>query len=99
MTNDLRQIAPFAACVIFGAAIFATGALTGSGPRAPRAATTSAASAGVAPVDALALYDDKGNGAITCSEARAHGIVPVRRDHPAYPFMRDSNDDGVVCGS
>ncbi|MXW17169.1 MAG: excalibur calcium-binding domain-containing protein [Gemmatimonadetes bacterium] len=98
MTNDLRQIAPFAACVILGAAIFATGALTGSGPRALRAATTSAASAGAALVNALALYDDNGNVAITCAEARAHGIAPVRRDHPTYAFMRDSNDDGVVCG-
>ena len=30
-------------------------------------------------VDALALYDDNGNGRITCKEARAHGIAPVPR--------------------
>ena len=34
---------------------------------------------------------------ITCREARAHGIAPVRRGHPAYPFMRDGDGDGVVC--
>ena len=27
----------------------------------------------------------------------AHGIAPVRRGHPAYPFMRDGDGDGVVC--
>ena len=30
-------------------------------------------------VDDLALYDDNGNGRITCAEARASGIAPVRR--------------------
>ena len=47
--------------------------------------------------DALAMYDDNGNGRITCAEARAHGIAPVRRGHPAYEFMRDGDGDGVVC--
>lgn len=47
--------------------------------------------------DALSQYDDNGNGRITCAEARRHGIAPVRQDHPAYPFMRDGNGDGVVC--
>lgn len=45
----------------------------------------------------LGLYDDNGNGRITCSEARRHGIAPVHRDHPAYRFMRDGDGDGVVC--
>ena len=45
----------------------------------------------------LELYDDNGNGTISCSEARAHRIAPVYSDHPAYPYMRDSNNDGVVC--
>ena len=45
-------------------------------------------------VDALALWDDNGNGRITCAEARAHGIAPVRRGHPDQ-YMRDA--DGVVC--
>ena len=47
--------------------------------------------------DALALYDDNRNGRITCAEARRHGIAPVPRSHPAYPFMRDGDGDGVVC--
>ena len=47
--------------------------------------------------DALRLWDDNGNGRITCKEARRHGIAPVPRGHPAYPFMRDGDGDGVVC--
>ena len=46
---------------------------------------------------ALELYDDNGNGRITCAEARNHGIAPVRRGHPAYEYMNDADDDGVVC--
>ena len=45
--------------------------------------------------DPLARYDDNRNGAITCAEARRHGIAPVPRSHPAYRYMRDG--DGVVC--
>ena len=48
-------------------------------------------------MEALALYDDNGNGKITCAEARAHGIAPVHRGHPAYEYMRDADGDGVVC--
>ena len=47
--------------------------------------------------NALAMYDDNGNGRISCAEARAHGIAPVRSDHPAYPYMNDGDGDGVVC--
>ena len=47
--------------------------------------------------DALSEYDDDGNGRITCAEARQHGIAPVPRDHPAYLFMNDADNDGVVC--
>ena len=46
---------------------------------------------------ALQRYDDNGNGRITCAEARRHGIAPVPRGHPAYPYMRDADGDGVVC--
>ena len=60
----------------------------------PRPATTSAPTGNV---DALALYDDNGNGRITCAEPRAHGITPVRRGHPAYQYMRDADGDGLVC--
>ena len=45
----------------------------------------------------LSLYDDNGNGRITCAEARKHGIAPVYEDHPAYQYMRDTDNDGVVC--
>ena len=45
--------------------------------------------------NALELYDDNGNGRITCAEARRNGSAPVHSDHPAYAFMRDG--DGVVC--
>ena len=48
-------------------------------------------------VDALALWDDNGNGRIACAEARRHGIAPVPRGHPAYQHMRDGDGDGVVC--
>ena len=48
-------------------------------------------------VDALVMYDDNGNSRITCAEARAHGIAPVHRGHPAYEYMRDADGDGVVC--
>ena len=64
------------------------------------AATTPAAPATSTPspdVDALALWDDNGNGRISCAEARAHGIAPVRRGNPAYQYMRDADGDGVVC--
>ena len=58
----------------------------------------SAVGAASAPADdALALYDDNGNGSITCAEARGHGIAPVHRSHPAYRYMRDGDGDGVVC--
>ena len=33
----------------------------------------------VSGVDALAMWDDDGNGRITCKEARNHGIAPVPR--------------------
>ena len=45
----------------------------------------------------LDLWDDNGNGRITCAEAGRHGIVPVRHDHPAYVYMRDGDGDGWVC--
>ena len=43
------------------------------------------------------MYDSNGNGRITCAEARDHGIAPVRRDHPAYQYMDDRDNDGIVC--
>lgn len=67
---------------------------------APEAATPSPPQSVALPpagADALALWDDNGNGRITCKEARRHGIAPVKREHPAYPFMLDGDGDGVVC--
>ena len=37
--------------------------------------------------EAIAAWDDNRNGRVSCAEAQAHGIAPVTRDHPAYPFM------------
>ncbi|MCY4465497.1 MAG: DUF1524 domain-containing protein [Chloroflexi bacterium] len=46
----------------------------------------------------LESVDSNGNGRITCAEARAAGLpIPVRQGHWAYPYMRDSNNDGMVC--
>ena len=61
-------------------------------PTRPSINTESPASSAV-----LELYDDNGNGRITCAEARAHGIAPVSRTHPAYRYMRDGDGDGIVC--
>jgi hypothetical protein len=47
--------------------------------------------------DTLTMYDDNNNGRITCAEGRAHGITPVKREHAAYAFMSDRDNDGVVC--
>ena len=60
-------------------------------PKAPRSMPSSGTT------DALRLWDDNGNGQITCREARPHDIAPVSRGHPAFPFMHDGDDDGVVC--
>ena len=64
---------------------------------APSSSGASAASAPAAGDDALAVYDDNGNGRITCKEARRHGIAPVPRSHAAYRYMRDADGDGIVC--
>ena len=47
--------------------------------------------------NALMRYHDNRNGLITCAEARRHGIAPVPYAHPAYQYMRDADEDGVVC--
>ena len=65
--------------------------------RPAQTATPLPATGGGQTGDALQLYDDNGNGRITCAEARSHGIAPVRRGHPAYPYMNDADNDGVVC--
>ena len=52
---------------------------------APASCGTAGASSGT---DALALYDDNGNGRITCAEANRHGIAPMLRTHSAYRYTR-----------
>lgn len=47
----------------------------------------------------LSRYDDNRNGRISCAEAERHGLTPVRRGDPAYSWMRDADEDGVVCES
>ena len=36
----------------------------------------------------MALYDDNGNGWITCAEARNHGFALVEPSHSLYAFKR-----------
>ena len=48
--------------------------------------------------DALGRWDSNGDGRITCAELREHYVcTPVDSDHPAYPYMDDSDNDGEVC--
>ena len=64
---------------------------------APAPAPPTSGSGGNCDSNPLGCYDDNNNGRITCAEARAHGIAPVPRGHPAYQYMRDGDSDGVVC--
>ena len=53
---------------------------------------------GLGPNHPLTLYDDNGNGRITCAEARSNDVeTPVLESHPAYQYMTDADDDGMVC--
>ena len=54
--------------------------------RSAQAATPRPHRMAAGPSMLFGLYDDNGNGRITCAEARNHGIAPVRRGHPAYPY-------------
>ena len=73
-------------------------ACDGAAPKADRSRTGILEETdGADEADALLRWDDDNNGRITCAEARRHGIAPVRREHPAYEFMRDGDGDGVVC--
>ena len=47
--------------------------------------------------DPLQMYDDDGDGQISCDEARRHGIAPVHSVHPAYPYMSDPDGNGIAC--
>ena len=62
------------------------------------AGTAHADDSPIAPENVLERVDANGNGRITCKEARAAGLAtPVMRDHPAYPYMNDRDNDGQVC--
>lgn len=91
LTIDRREAAALdrvlSGCSSTGMIVFARGAVP-----VPAASATATS-------EAIAEWDDNDNGRINCAEARAHGIAPVTRDHPAYPFMRDADGDGVVCES
>ncbi len=52
---------------------------------------------GVEAIDALEIWDDNGDGKITCDEATANNIAPVTVTHPAYTYVDDSDGDGVAC--
>ncbi len=45
----------------------------------------------------LRLYDDDGDGKISCLEARGHKIAPVARDHPAYAHIAGGDGGRAVC--
>lgn len=47
--------------------------------------------------DPLRMYDDNGDGHISCQEARNHGIAPVYSVHPAYQYMSDPDGNGIAC--
>ena len=91
LTIDRREAAALEA-VLSGCASTAMIMTTSAG-----AASSAPAPASATNADALRLWDDNGNGRITCAEARRHGIAPVARGHPAYLYMRDGDGDGVVC--
>ena len=38
-----------------------------------------------------------GGAGVRKKQARRHGIASVRRERPAYRYMRDPDADGVVC--
>ena len=50
------------------------------------------------PSPVLRFYDRNRDGRITCDEVRrAGGPLPVPSKHPAYAYMSDGDNDGVVC--
>ena len=95
LTIDQREVDAIEA-VLSNCISFELVVLTATAQASPTASATSAPSSD-SQVDALAMWDDNGNGRITCAEARSHGIAPVHRDHPAYEYMDDRDNDGVVC--
>lgn len=49
-------------------------------------------------VHALSLWDENGNGQITCGELEAAGVAtPITPSHPAYPFVTGRGCDSRTC--
>ena len=49
-------------------------------------------------ISPLEIWDSDGNGQISCSELKSHGVsTPITSSHAAYPFVKDGNCDGLVC--
>jgi hypothetical protein len=45
----------------------------------------------------ISSVDTNGNGQVTIKEAKAAGFsMPITRDHWLYPYMRDTDNDGMV---
>ena len=45
----------------------------------------------------ISSVDTNGNGQVTIKEAKAAGFsMPIMRDHWLYPYMRDTDNDGMV---
>ena len=104
LSMDVREaqaaLAVLASCPSFAMEFVAApeAAPTAAAEGTPAASSETEQQSGPQPEgDPLSLYDDNGNGRITCAEARRHGIAPMHSDHPAYQYMRDSDGDGVVC--
>ena len=95
LTVDPREASALDA-VLSGCASFEL-VVVSAPPQAQPTSAPSRRTASPSNADPLSMYDDNGNGRITCAEARSHGIAPVRRDHPAYQYMRDGDGDGIVC--
>ena len=95
LSVDAREASAFDA-VLSGCSSFELVVVSGP-PQAQPTPAPSRRTGSPSNTDPLSIYDDNGNGRITCAEARAHGIAPVRRDHPAYRYMRDGDGDGIVC--
>ena len=69
----------------------------GDNPNAKPAPTRRLRSRPATGEELLERYDDNGNGRISCAEARAHGIAPVRRRDAIYPYVIDRDKNGVAC--
>ena len=65
----------------------------------PHGSVSTAAAPARSTNESITEWDDDRNGRVSRAAAGAHGTAPVGRDHPAYPFMRDGDGDGMVSES